>query len=98
MAELSRQDFFLNAASTGNIENLPEPLTREEFYLKKIAEGGGGGGGTTDYNDLINKPSISGQTLQGDTPFEDISNISPEDVTKLQDMVIPSVTGETLTI
>ena len=28
--------------------------------------GGGGGGGTTDYNDLTNKPSINGITLQGD--------------------------------
>lgn len=31
----------------------------------KTMSGGGGGGGTTDYNDLGNKPSINGVTLEG---------------------------------
>lgn len=35
--------------------------------------GGGGGGGTTDYNDLTNKPSINGVTLQGALTSDDLS-------------------------
>lgn len=95
---LTREDIFLNAAATGIASNLPQPLTRQEFYLKQIAEGGGGGGGTDDYNALNNKPSINTKTLQGDMAFEEISGISPEDVEKLQDVVLPEVTGETLSI
>ena len=42
-------------------------------YLKKKSDAdfdfewaaGGGGGGTSDYNDLINKPQINGNTLSG---------------------------------
>lgn len=33
---------------------------------------GGGGGGTSDYNDLSNKPSINGHTLQGDSDTSDL--------------------------
>lgn len=33
--------------------------------IKKINAGGGGGGGTSDYSDLLNKPSIESHTLQG---------------------------------
>ena len=32
----------------------------------------GGGGGTKNYEKLINKPSINGHTLVGDSNFEDI--------------------------
>lgn len=35
-----------------------------------------GGGGTTDYNDLINKPSIEGVTLEGDKTFEELTLVS----------------------
>lgn len=31
-----------------------------------------GGGGTSDYRNLINKPSINGHTLISDSDFEDI--------------------------
>lgn len=34
--------------------------------------GGGGGGGTTDYEDLSNKPSINGHTLEGDSDTADL--------------------------
>lgn len=33
---------------------------------------GGGGGGTTDYEDLSNKPSINGHTLEGDSDTADL--------------------------
>ena len=33
----------------------------------------GSGGGTKDYNELINKPSIEGVTLEGDKTFEELT-------------------------
>lgn len=35
--------------------------------------GGGGSGGTTNYNDLTNKPSIEGVTLQGNKTFPNLN-------------------------
>ncbi len=95
---LSREEVFLKAAALGDASNLPEPLTRVEEYLKYIAENGSGGGGTSDYNALSNKPSIGGQTLQGDMSFEDISGITDDDVAKLEQLNVPVVSGETLRI
>ena len=71
---LTRKEMFYDAI-LGNTatSNLPEPVTREEIYLKDIAEnGGGGGGGTTNYNSLNNKPQINGTTLSGNKTTEDL--------------------------
>ena len=38
---ITRREVFLAAAGGQQVET-PEPITREEMYLKKIAEGGGG--------------------------------------------------------
>lgn len=51
---------------------------------------GGGGGGTTDYNDLSNKPSINGHTLQGDSDTSDLA-LDYEDLLNLP--VIPDMSG-----
>ena len=40
--------------------------------LHAVGGGGGGTGGTSNYNDLMNKPSINGVTLQGAKTLEDI--------------------------
>lgn len=48
MAELdaiTRKEKFLAKAAGQDVE-VPEPITREEMFLSKIAGGGGGGGGT----------------------------------------------------
>lgn len=45
---ITRKEMFLNASATGDTSNLPVPITREEEYLKAIAENGGGGGGSGD--------------------------------------------------
>ena len=42
------------------------------IYQLRNSGGGGGGTGTTNYNDLTNKPSINGITLQGDLSAEDL--------------------------
>lgn len=49
---ITRREVFLAAASGEQIET-PEPITREEMYLKKIAEGGGG-------SDLPDTPAEDG--------------------------------------
>lgn len=57
----------------------------------------GGGGGTENYNDLINKPSINGNTLVGDItiPYESISMIEKEDGVEIT--ITDASTGETHT-
>ena len=44
MEPVTRIELFMAAAAGRDIA-LPEPVTREEMFLKKIAEGSGGGGG-----------------------------------------------------
>ena len=41
--------------------------------MKATPTSSGGGGGTTNYEDLINKPSIEGVTLVGNKTFEDLT-------------------------
>lgn len=40
--------------------------------IHAVGGGGGGTGGTSNYNDLLNKPSINGVTLQGNKTLDDI--------------------------
>ena len=48
------------------------PQSRVEDLLIQLINQGGGGGGTTDYNDLQNKPTIDGNTVQGDMTAQDL--------------------------
>ncbi len=59
----------------GESSYLPEPITREEKYLYYLCVNGqgGGSGGTTNYNDLQNKPSINGMTLEGNKTSADLN-------------------------
>lgn len=49
-----------------------KPQSRVEDLLVQLINQGGGGGGTTDYNDLQNKPTIDGNTVQGDMTAQDL--------------------------
>lgn len=49
-----------------------ETTETEVFNGEKGEKGDKGDPGTTDYEDLINKPSINGTTLEGDLSLEDI--------------------------
>lgn len=49
-----------------------KPQSRVEDLLIQLIDQGGGGGGTTDYNDLQNKPTIDGNTVQGDMTAQDL--------------------------
>lgn len=72
MKPIDRKELFLNAILTGDTSGLPDPITREEIYLKEIAESGGGGGGTTNYNVLSNKPQVNSVELVGDKSLDDL--------------------------
>lgn len=71
---ITRKEMFYDAI-LGNTATsaLPDPVTREEVYLKDIAENGGGGGeGTRNYNQLINRPKVNNVVLEGDKTTEDL--------------------------
>ena len=74
MDPITRKEKFYDAILTGDTSGLPDPITREEIYLKAIAEnGGGGGGGTTNYNALSNKPQINSIELTGNKSLNDLN-------------------------
>ena len=50
-------------------------MTDNIARLLALMGGSGGSGGTTDYNDLINKPTIGGTTLSGDLTLADLGYI-----------------------
>lgn len=74
-----------------DINELPEPVTREEIYLYNIAVNGGGGGsgGTTNYNALNNKPKINGVTLTGDKTLQElgIDTLTAEQMSALKRLI-----------
>ena len=72
---ITRKDQYLSYL-TGNTDYYPtDPITREEKYLYYLCVNGIGGdsGGTTNYNDLQNKPSINGVTLEGNKTSADLN-------------------------
>lgn len=52
----------------------------EPVQLRAVDFVRGGGGGTTDYDELENKPSINGVTLEGNSSASDLSLASASDV------------------
>lgn len=46
----------------------------------------GGGGGTTNYNDLSNKPTLNGTTIQGNMTTTDLGVVSSDDTLTPQEM------------
>lgn len=58
MEPITRKEQILNAILTGDTSNLPEPITREETYLKAIALNGGGGGNVV-YEDVSDLPVLT---------------------------------------
>ena len=54
-----------------------EPIS----HLEKIIALYGGSGGTTNYNDLLNKPSINGIDLVGNKTLADLKLLYEEEIT-----------------
>lgn len=72
---VTRKEQYLSTL-TQNTNLYPDaPITREEQYLDYLCKNGtgGGSGGTTNYNDLTNKPTINGVTLEGNKTSADLN-------------------------
>lgn len=71
---VTRKEKYYQYLATGT-GVIPDPVTREEQYLyylcKNGGTGGGGEGGTSNYNDLQNKPTLNGVTIEGNKTSED---------------------------
>ena len=75
---VTRKEQYLSVMAENTAQYPEEPITREEMYLDYLCKNGtgGGSGGTTNYNDLQNKPSINGVTLEGNKTVEEIGLIN----------------------
>lgn len=77
---ITRIEQYLSAVAGNSTEVPSKPITRIEQYLAAILESGGSGG-TTDYEALINKPSINGVELSGDIDLSAImADVTQADV------------------
>lgn len=90
---LTRKEQLLSAIAGANEgETLPEPVTREEQYLKYIAENGsGGGGGGADYvkngmnNSAVSIKSESETGIRVSKIFE--VQVGPHEWTELEEIL-----------
>lgn len=71
---VTRKEIYLATASGDYSGILPEPKTREEMYLKKIAENGGGGGTVDAYTKSETDTLLSGKAdlVNGTVPLSQI--------------------------
>lgn len=72
---VTRKEQYLSAMAENTAQYPEAPITREEMYLDYLCKNGAGGGsgGTTNYNDLTNKPTINGVTLEGNKTAADLN-------------------------
>lgn len=85
---ITRQEMYLNYLNGNTDITLPEPITRIERYLYALCMNGGGvggGEGTSNYNNLLNLPSIEGITLKGNKTLSDLG-IQPDGETIVQNL------------
>ena len=68
----------LKALMGGNQNQILSKKTDTDFDFEWIDNTGGGSGGTTDYNQLNNKPSINGSTLQGNKTAAQLGLVGAE--------------------
>lgn len=57
--KFTRRETFLKKIAGYSVDKLPEPLTWEEVYLKKIAESVTGGSGSADLSDYVKKEDVA---------------------------------------
>ena len=70
--------FIVQDWTTNDKESSGKVLGIDENGNLTPVEGGGGGGGTNNYNDLENKPSINGATLQGNVKLPTFNDFAYE--------------------
>lgn len=77
MADLTpiiRKEKYLAKAGGQDVRVPDPPITREEMFLKAIADNSGG---TSDYSDLSNKPKINNVELNGNKSWADLGLSNP---------------------
>ena len=78
MADNIEPTTHLEKVITGDVE----PITHLEQVIALYGgTGGSGGSGTTNYNALLNKPSINGVTLTGNKTLADLKLLYEEEIT-----------------
>lgn len=68
----------LKALMGGTTSQILSKKSDSDFDFEWIDNTGGGSGGTTDYNQLNNKPSINGSTLQGNKTAAQLGLVGAE--------------------
>ena len=63
------------------ITGMESPISHLEKIIALYGTGGSGGSGTTNYNALLNKPSINGVTLTGNKTLVDLKLLYEEEIT-----------------
>lgn len=53
------------------------PNSRLEALLIELNHGGGGGGGTSDFNQLINRPTINDRPIEGEISDDILELVEP---------------------
>lgn len=74
LTPITRKEKYLAKAGGQEVTVPDPPITREEMFLKAIADNSGG---TDDYSDLSNKPKINNVTLDGNKSWADLGLSNP---------------------
>lgn len=74
LTPITRKEKYLAKAGGQEVTVPDPPITREEMFLKAIADNSGG---TDDYSDLTNKPKINNVTLDGNKSWADLGLSNP---------------------
>ena len=72
----SRAEDILQATINGE-EYTGLPNSRVEALLIELNHGGGGGGGTSDFNQLINRPTINDVPIEGEISDDILELVEP---------------------
>lgn len=72
----SRAEAILQATINGE-EYTGLPNSRVEALLIELNHGGGGGGGTSDFNQLINRPTINDVPIEGEISDDILELVEP---------------------
>lgn len=80
VADANVNDFYLNPTEASIYYCVTGGDANTATWAYDFTMSGGGGGGTSDYNDLLNKPSINGTTLAGNKTAADLGLVESADL------------------
>jgi len=80
VANANANDFYINVTEGAIYHCVTGGVPASATWAYDFTMSGGGGGGTSNYNDLINQPSIGGTTLIGALGLSDIGAAADADL------------------